>query len=181
MTRRKNNLNERELSIVRKSSKSYVESFNEAIQLFLDDCDLRNLSPFTIKYYQNKIHAFLNHLEEQDIVTAKLSQCNVTEEMIQENVIRYMRTYKGAKIVSINTRLHGLRSFFNFLHKKKHIPKNPMENIKLLKDRKHVIPTFTKEQLNTLFNQSEPEEVRTLSKRNPLRWDFPLVLEIEYI
>lgn len=43
MARRKNNLNERELTIVRKSPKSYAESFNEAIQLFLDHCDLRNL------------------------------------------------------------------------------------------------------------------------------------------
>jgi len=155
MARRKNNLNDRELSIVRKSEKSYAETFKEALKLFLDDCDLRNLRPFTIKYYQNEIQAFLNQLEEQGIDTKELKPYNVTEEHIQENVIRYMRTYKGAKIVSINTRLRGLRSFFNFLYKKKHIPKNPMENITLLKDRKHVIPTFSKEQLNTLFNQPD--------------------------
>ncbi|PFG03022.1 tyrosine-type recombinase/integrase [Bacillus sp. es.036] len=155
MVRRKNNLNERELSIVRKSEKSYAETFKEALQLFLDDCDLRNLRPFTIRYYQNEIQAFLNQLEEQGIDTNELKPYNVTEEHIQENVIRYMRIYKGTKIVSINTRLRGLRSFFNFLYKKKHIPKNPMENITLLKDRKHVIPTFSKEQLNTLFNQPD--------------------------
>ncbi|MCY7861605.1 tyrosine-type recombinase/integrase [Bacillus haynesii] len=155
MARRKNNLNDRELSIVRKSEKSYVETFKEAIDLFVTDCDLRNLRPFTIRYYQNEIQAFLNQLEEQGIDTNQLKPYNVTEEHIQENVIRYMRIYKGTKIVSINTRLRGLRSFFNFLHKKKHIPKNPMENITLLKDRKHVIPTFSKEQLNTLFNQPD--------------------------
>ncbi|OHR72161.1 recombinase XerD [Bacillus sp. HMSC76G11] len=155
MTRRKNNLNDRELSIVRKSEKSYAETFKAAMQLFVDDCDLRNLRPFTIKYYQNEIQAFLNQLEEQGIDTRELKPYNVTEEHIQENVIRYMRIYKGIKIVSINTRLRGLRSFFNFLYKKKHIPKNPMENITLLKDRKHVIPTFSKEQLNTLFNQPD--------------------------
>ena len=155
MVRRKNNLNERELSIVRKSSKSYTDSFKDALKLFLDDCDLRNLRPFTMRYYQNEIHAFLSHLEEQNINTSELKPYNVTEEHIQENVIRYMRSYKGAKIVSINTRLRALRSFFNFLYKKKHIPRNPMENISLLKDRKHVIPTFSKEQLNTLFRQPD--------------------------
>lgn len=30
-----------------------------------------------------------------------------------------------------------------------------MENISLLKDRKHIIPTFSKEQLNKLFNQPD--------------------------
>lgn len=109
MARRKNNLNERELTIVRKISKSYAETYKEAIQLFLDDCDLRNLRPITIKYYQNEIQVFLNQLEEQGINTKELSPCNVTEEMIKENVIRYMRTYKEVKIGSINTRLRGLR------------------------------------------------------------------------
>lgn len=155
MARRKNNLNERELSIVRKSTKSYPESFKEAIKLFLDDCDLRNLRPFTIRYYQNEIQAFLNLLEEQGIDTHELKPYNVTSEHVEENVIRYMRNYKGIKIVSINTRLRALRSFFNFLHKKKHIPRNPIENISLLKDRKPVIPTFSKEQLNTLFRQPD--------------------------
>lgn len=103
MARRKNNLNGRELSIVRKSEKSYAETFKVAIQLFLDDCDLRNLRPFTIKYYQNEIQAFLNQLEEQGIDTRELKPYNVTEEHIQENVIRYMRIYKGIKIVLINT------------------------------------------------------------------------------
>ncbi|WP_445491611.1 hypothetical protein [Niallia sp. 03133] len=59
MARRKNNLNDRELSIVRKSEKSYAETFKEALKLFLDDCDLRNLRPFTIKYYQNENKCFL--------------------------------------------------------------------------------------------------------------------------
>jgi integrase/recombinase XerD len=153
MARRKNTLSDSELTIVRKNSKSYVESFNEALNLFVDDCDLRNLRPFTIRYYQNEIRAFLNHLEEQEIDTKQLKPYNVTENLIEENIIRYMRKYKGAKIVSINTRLRALRSFFNFLYKKKHIKSNPMANVSLLKDRKHIIPTFSKEQLNKLFNQ----------------------------
>lgn len=112
MARRKNNLNERELSVVRKSEKSYAETFKEALQLFIDDCDLRNLRPFTIRYYQNEIQAFLNQLEEQGIDTRELKPYNVTEEHIQENVIRYMRIYKGIKIVSINTRFVRSSIFF---------------------------------------------------------------------
>jgi integrase/recombinase XerD len=155
MTRRKNALNDAELSIVRKSKQSFVEAFKDALELFEKDCDLRNLRPYTIKYYRNEISAFLTHLAEQGIKLTTFKPGSVTEEHIKENVILYMRNIKGSKIVSINTRLRALRSFFNFLYREKHIPKNPMVNIKLLKDRKRVIPTFTKEQLNKLFRQPE--------------------------
>ncbi|MEK5175530.1 hypothetical protein NST63_20250 [Heyndrickxia sp. FSL W8-0496] len=63
----------------------------------------------------------------------------MTEEHIKENIILYMKNYKGNKVVPINKRLVALRAFFNFLDKHKLIPKNTMENIKLLKDRKAVI------------------------------------------
>ncbi|RPK08303.1 hypothetical protein FH5_04933 [Priestia endophytica] len=113
------------------------------------------MRPFTIRFYNNEVQAFLNHLQEQGIEKDKLKPYNVKEEHIQENIIRYIQVYKGARIVSINKRLRGLRAFFNFLHKKRYIPKNPMGNIKLLKDRKLVISTFSKQQLNTLFNQPD--------------------------
>ncbi|MFB6468744.1 tyrosine-type recombinase/integrase [Cytobacillus sp. Hz8] len=122
--------------------------------LFVKNCELRNLRPHTIKYYMNELQAFLNSLIEQEIDITALKPYNITEEHIKENVL-YMRNYKGIKVVSINTRLRALRAFYNFLFKFKHIPKNPMENIKLLKDRKTVIATFTKVQLNKLFNQPD--------------------------
>ncbi|CRK82997.1 site-specific integrase/recombinase [Neobacillus massiliamazoniensis] len=76
-------------------------------------------------------------------------------EHIKENVILYLRKYKGAKVISVNTRLRALRAFFNFLHKEKHILKNPFEHITLLKDRKHIKATFTKDQLKKLFAQPD--------------------------
>ncbi|HDR7643856.1 tyrosine-type recombinase/integrase [Bacillus mycoides] len=153
MARRKNTLDESELAVIKKQSKSYVETFDEAINLFVKDCELRNLRPFTIKYYLNELQAFLNLLTEQEIDVSILKPYNMTEEHVKENVILYMKNYRGIKVVSINTRLRALRAFYNFLYKQKHIPRNPMENIKLLKDRKRIIPTFSKEQLNKLFHQ----------------------------
>ncbi|MCA0992964.1 tyrosine-type recombinase/integrase [Pseudalkalibacillus hwajinpoensis] len=155
MGRRQNALSESELAILHQKKRKYVESFKDALELFEKDCDLRNLRPYTIKYYRNEISAFLNQLSEQGFKLSVLKPTNLREEHIKENVILYMRKSKGAKVVSVNTRLRALRAFFNFLHKNNHVPKNPMENIKLLKDRKPVIPTFTKEQLNKLFRQPD--------------------------
>lgn len=155
LARRKNVLDESELAIVKKETKSYVESFEEAINLFMKDCELRNLRPFTVQYYLNEFKAFLSQLSQQGIDITILKPYNVTEEHIKENVILYMKNYKGNRVVSINTRLRALRSIFNFLSKHKHIPQNPMRNVKLLKDRKRVIPTFSIDQLNKLFRQPE--------------------------
>ncbi|MCM2982291.1 tyrosine-type recombinase/integrase [Niallia circulans] len=155
MARRKNNLDKDELAIIKKEEKTYVDNFNDAITLFVKDCELRNLRPFTIQYYLNEFKAFLNSLSEQGIDLVKLKPFNITEEHIRENVILYMKNYKGNKVVSINTRLRALRSIFNYLHKHKHIPHNPMDRISLLKDRKRIIPTFSKEQLNKLLRQPD--------------------------
>jgi len=109
ITRRKNILSDDELAIIRKSKKSYVEGFKKALELFEKDCDLRNLRPYTIKYYRNEISAFLSHLSEQGIDLNKIVHTSITEEHIKENVILYMRNYKGSRVVSINTRLRALR------------------------------------------------------------------------
>ncbi|WP_181762337.1 hypothetical protein [Bacillus sp. B4EP4a] len=46
MARRKNVLNKVELAVIEKKVKSYVETFKDAIQLFIQDCELRNLKNY---------------------------------------------------------------------------------------------------------------------------------------
>lgn len=144
---------------MRKSERSYAETFKEALRLFLNDCDLRNLRPFFIRYYQNEIQAFLNQLEEQGIDTKGLKPYSLTENISTRMYPLYAYLQRG-KGCFYKYPIRGLRLFFNFLYKKKHIPRNPMENINLLKDRKHVIHIFSKEQLNPMFNQPDLPRLR---------------------
>lgn len=62
---------------------------------------------------------------------------------------------QSLKTVTINTRLRAIRAYFNFLYKQKYIRKNPVENIKLLKDRKNLVQTFSTEQLEHLLKQPD--------------------------
>ncbi|MFD6207334.1 site-specific integrase [Peribacillus sp. NPDC060253] len=119
MGKRRNLLSEDELRIVTKTL--YVESDELAFKLFFEDCQLRNLRPHTLKYYReqfNDIKRTLVTMTEKDI---KLLILNMQES--------------GLKVTTINSRLRAIRSFFNFLHRSKHIKKNPMANIKPLKER----------------------------------------------
>ncbi|MEH7513323.1 tyrosine-type recombinase/integrase [Gottfriedia acidiceleris] len=136
MSKRRMMLSADELKIVSKST--YVDNDEEALKLFFDDCHIRNLRKDTIRYYREQFQAV-----KQPLVT-------MTETDIKNFILNLQDS--GLKTTSINTRLRGLRSFYNFLYKHKHIKKNPMANIKLLKTRKEVVNTFTMDQLQLLFS-----------------------------
>ncbi|MGM7724367.1 tyrosine-type recombinase/integrase [Metabacillus sp. Hm71] len=149
MARRTNELTIEELSVVNTTKVVKEIDFKTALSLFVDDCEIRNLRPQTIQYYKNELSVFYKILKEQDII---LSMDTIAKDHIKRNVILYMKE-KGLQTVSINTRLRAIRAFFNFLHREKYIKDNPLNDIKLLKDRRKVVETFTKEQLQKLFNQ----------------------------
>ncbi|ADU95375.1 integrase domain protein SAM domain protein [Geobacillus sp. Y412MC52] len=106
-------------------------TFEELLEIFIEDCELRNLREHTIKYYRSELNAFVKLLKEQEI---ELRVSEWTGETIKRNVIMYMKE-KGLKTVSINSRLRAMRAFFNFLEGRNLIKSNPMKDIKLLKDR----------------------------------------------
>ncbi|CRK82996.1 site-specific integrase/recombinase [Neobacillus massiliamazoniensis] len=64
MARRSNILDEEELAIISKKTKVYVETFEDAINLFLKDFEIRNLRPHTLKFYRSEINTFLSYLKE---------------------------------------------------------------------------------------------------------------------
>ncbi|WP_238981099.1 tyrosine-type recombinase/integrase [Geobacillus sp. YHL] len=153
MARRNNNLSPDEIFEMHANSiQSDAIDFQIALEKFLEDCEIRNCRPQTIQYYRNELSVFYKILREQEI---EVNVYRVTPEIIKQNVILYMKNQKKCKTVTINTRLRALRAFFNFLEREKIISKkqNPFHEIKLLKDRKKAVPTFTKEEIHILFKQ----------------------------
>lgn len=129
-------LSEEELKIATKTK--FISTDHEAFELFFEDCKLRNLRPHTLKYYREQFQAVkssLINMNDKDIKTLILDMQN-----------------QGLKVTTINSRLRALRSFYNFLHKNKHIKKNPMADVKLLKERKQAVNSLSKEQLALLFS-----------------------------
>jgi|GEM_PF-3066766 len=116
----------------------------EAFEKFERDCNIRNLRPATIRYYKNEIASFMNSLEEMGL---KKQLTELTQKEI-EDVILHLKIQ--IKIVSINTRIRALKSFFNFLHKNKLIKKNPMSNIKQLRDRQRIMETLDDKEIEMI-------------------------------
>ncbi|MDQ0861616.1 tyrosine-type recombinase/integrase [Bacillus sp. V2I10] len=113
---------------------------DEAFEIFFRDCYLRNLRPATIEYYKNEFHA------AKKIIKKQLVDC---QQFDIETFI--LKSKQFMKVTSINTRLRALKSFYNFLYKNKHNDKNPMKNIKLLRDRQKTIETLDNKEIENLL------------------------------
>ncbi|OTW70631.1 integrase [Bacillus thuringiensis serovar roskildiensis] len=136
MSKRRTLLTDAELKIATKST--YITTDEEALNLFYIDCQLRNLRPHTIKYYRESLQTKIKPL------------VLMTEDDIKNLIMEMQR--RGLKVTTINAKLRAFKSFYNFLHKHKHIKKNPIADIKLLKQRKEVVPTLSKDQIKLLLS-----------------------------
>ncbi|QII48101.1 tyrosine-type recombinase/integrase [Bacillus paralicheniformis] len=129
-----------------------LTDFETAFNSFIRECKLKNLSKHTVKYYRDELLAFRTMLERQGIST---KPGDITLKIIKENVIVYMMETLNRKETSINTRLRAIRAFFNFLEKDRQIYENPVRELSLLKQKKEVVETFSRDQLKNLLRQPD--------------------------
>lgn len=61
----------------------------------------------------------------------------------------------GRKETTFNATLRAVRALFNFLFNENYILNNPMDNVKLVKQKKTVVETFNRDQLHQLFRQAD--------------------------
>jgi integrase/recombinase XerD len=148
MARRNNQLSHSEMKQVASDIPDERFDFMGLLDLFLQDCNLRNLRSHTITYYQNELISFRKSLDAMNIdsIPSKITSDHINE------FIMYLKNVKALKVVTINTRLRAVRAFFNFAYKFEYISNNPVKNLKLLRDRRKVIETFSATQINAILN-----------------------------
>ncbi|MCU7712606.1 tyrosine-type recombinase/integrase [Priestia sp. JV24] len=148
MSRRSNELTTEEMRALAGVLPASNFTLEELIDIFIDDCTVRNLREHSIRFYRNELSTFMRSIQAQGV---EVNAETITAEVIKRNVILHMKE-QGIKPVSINTRLRAIRAFFNFLYKQRYIKHNPMNQIELLRHRKEVIETLTVAQINKLLN-----------------------------
>ncbi|MFD0588680.1 tyrosine-type recombinase/integrase [Paenibacillus sp. GCM10027627] len=151
MARRNNRLTPAELSPGHKPL-YVVDDFESAMHLFLRDCKIRNISAHTITFYRTELIKFMRLLESQDIPTAPEK---ITSEIIKENIILRMMEL-GRKETTINCTLRAVRTLFNFLVKESYILRSPMRDMTLVKQKRTIIQTFSRDQMRALLRQPDP-------------------------
>lgn len=150
MARRKNALAHEDLEPLSKPL-YVVDDFESAMDIFLRDCKIRNISVHTISFYRQELNKFRRILAKQRVST---NPNEVTDRVIKENVILYLME-DGQKETSINCVLRAVRTLFNFLVKDGFLTQSPMRNVSLVKQKKTVVATFTTEQLHVILAQPD--------------------------
>lgn len=151
MARRRRKLTDAEMEVPHAIEEEIVDDFDIALHLFLRHCKAKNLSEHTITYYRNELTSFRKLLEEQAVTT---NPNRITGKIVKENVIMRMMD-EGRKESAINARLRAIRAFFNFLYSEHYISDNPADDFALIRQKKTVIETFTREQVRALLRQPD--------------------------
>ncbi|MGG2111056.1 tyrosine-type recombinase/integrase [Lysinibacillus pakistanensis] len=108
-----------------------------AIQEFMDERELMNVSDYTLNTYRSFFKDFSSYLREQDIIDIT----DVTNATVK-SYLMYCKNERNNRPNTINTKLKHIKAFFNFLVENEYVQKNPCFKIqKQVSDTK--IEVFT--------------------------------------
>ena len=98
------------------------------LQEFILDCQLRRLSPRTVKGYHNNTHNFLIYSEKHYEITE-------VEEIRTVHIKQYIQYLLNKKLSAsyINGILKCLRAFFHFAVQEEYIYANPTDKVRMQK------------------------------------------------
>ncbi|MGF7045665.1 integrase/recombinase XerD [Paenibacillus sp. DS2015] len=123
--------------------------YDAAVETFLRDCRVKNLSRASITYYSNAMKELVKFLRKVGVERP----LDITEDNFKSCILAKQES--GVMDSTVNTNLKGWRTFLRHLHEEGYIPHNPAEHVRLLKTERHIIPTFTREQIKLLLSQPD--------------------------
>lgn len=125
--------------------------FSESVRLFLLDCKLRNLSPYTIRGYHDHLTALHRDMEAWSITLHTLQPSDLSDRMVQ-----HMR-HRGLATNTINGRIRACQQFCKFLFAEGILDRNLAEGVKPNALTKPALPTFTEQQLQSILNEPDQQ------------------------
>ena len=94
----------------------------DAFDSFMRHCQLKNLAPYSIRYYHDNIQFVLNSIPQVKFVN------EIDQEMIDGFVGREMDL--GTKVTAINARLRALFVFLRYCFDQEYLEAFPLSQIK---------------------------------------------------
>lgn len=119
----------------------------------------KNYSEYTIKSYSADISTFISYCKNNKIDKYKITYKEIKGYLSSMFDLKYTGT-------TISRHISALRTFYNFLYRKKLVDKNVFLFISLPKKEKKLPKYMTYEDINILFNQ--PDITSPLGQRNRL-------------
>jgi len=123
------------------------------VSLYLKQCDLRGLSPRTLKIYREKLERFLRFLNGQSLEKA--------------DIFAFVSHLKesGNGPESINIYLRSLKIFLRRAYNQGFIKTNPLTDFPGVKVPKKLLPTLTPSALQELLDIAKNQELLDIAKK----------------
>ncbi len=127
------------------------------IEAFLTELDIKKrYSPHTLRNYKLDLEKFSQHMGDTPLAQVdKKWVRHFLFELSQENKAK----------TTLHRHLSTLKSFFKFLHKKRHITHNPLDLMSSLKVPKSLPKSITKEELNRFLTMPDTSSYLGLRDR----------------
>lgn len=116
------------------------------VEDYLFDCQVRGLSPKTLKNYRNHLIRFERYVREQGIDDIK--------DIKPLHIKKFLKSKQddGCTNKYVNGIRKVVKQFFYYCIENEYIINNPTQNIKPVKEEKKIIEVFTDEEVNRLIN-----------------------------
>jgi len=131
------------------------DSWNLAIESFLNHCKAKNLRHRTIEWYEDVLK---NYYLRDFVVPNKIESPRLFRRENVDSYIVHMQK-SGIRASTANVRLRAVRAFFNFLYEENYV--DSKIRIRLIKVDKTVIKTFSAEQVKKLIEK--PQNCESIS------------------
>jgi integrase/recombinase XerD len=120
---------------------------NEVLKEFIFDCEIRKISPRTLKGYKNNNQRFFNYIEQEFNITE-------LEEFSHLHIKKYFRFLidKGLTETYANGILKCMRAFFVYCVNEEYVSKNPYLKVSWQREPKTLINTFTDLEVINMIN-----------------------------
>lgn len=118
----------------------------DVLEEFIYDCEIRGLSPRTIKGYRNNNARFFKFLEDEFKII-ELKKLN------RKHIQLYLQLLKEQKLSELyaNSILKNIRSFLNYCLEEEYVKENVAMKVKWIKEPTVLIETFTDEDINKML------------------------------
>lgn len=126
-------------------SKKSNLSIQEAFDLFIWKCKIKNLTDISISSYEKKMVHFYEFIDKSEPITA------VTKDTVDDYIL-WLRENTEANDITINSYLRSVRAFLYFCMEDRYIP---TFKIQLIKAEKKIKETYTDDELVRLLEKPD--------------------------
>ncbi len=134
----------------------------------------RKLSANTLESYRRDLRQFSDFLDENNINYTK-----VKEDNIKDYIIALQK--QGKKASSISRCIASIRSFYQYILKKKKIKEDPTANIQAPKIEKRTPSVLTAKEVELLLNQPKPVDLKGIRDKAMLEFAYATGMRVTEI